>query len=121
MRWARANWAILSNTEMILGDPGKGEVYGYAHVGKDAALIVLRNPDLESKTLALSMSDMRLGADEPLAHAAGSLRACEIYPAMRELDWAKPSAEPLNVQVLGSEAKVIAVYADPQILARLKL
>jgi hypothetical protein len=27
IRWGKANWGILSDTKMILGDPGRGEVY----------------------------------------------------------------------------------------------
>ena len=31
LKWGRAHWDVLSNTEMILGDPSKYEIYGYTH------------------------------------------------------------------------------------------
>jgi len=110
MKWARTNWDLLSNTQMILGDPGKGEVYGYAHTGKDAAIIVLRNPDIESKEIALSWSDMRIRP------GSGWSQAREIYPAERELDWGMP----LRVQVLGSETKVLVIYREGRQVEGLK-
>jgi hypothetical protein len=119
MRWARANWPILANTDMILGDPGNAEVYGYAPVGPKAAVIFLRNPDLESKLLNLTMTDLKLAGTD-LARAE-HLTAQEIYPAQRELDWNKPAESPLPVQILGSETKIIAITADPKLLERLKL
>ena len=50
-----------------------------------------------------------------------TLTACEIYPAQRDLDWPNSPTAPLNVQVLGSETKIIAITSDPALLARLKL
>ena len=35
IRWGKANWDILADTRMILGDPRKAEVYGYSHVGAE--------------------------------------------------------------------------------------
>lgn len=120
MRWGRANWDLLSHTQMILGNPGKGEIYGYAHLGRGAALIFLRNPDLESKPLALSLRDIGLLPGDPLL-TAKELTAIEIYPTCREIDWSGAAAAPLKLHVLGSEAKVIAIISDKELRERLKL
>jgi hypothetical protein len=65
------------------------------------------------------MSDLKITNPELLNRP--NLTAREIYPAPRELDWAKPGQGALQVQVLGSETKVIVIAADPAILDRLKL
>jgi hypothetical protein len=119
IRWGKANWDTLRNTEMILGDPGKGEVYGYTHVGPKCAILVLRNPDIESKSIDLSLADLKLAVVDWISNAQ-KLTAHEIYPAANELDW--PNAKsPLHIELLGSQTKVIAIVADPTILDRLKL
>ncbi len=119
IHWGKANWDTLSNTEMILGDPAKGEVYGYTHIGPKSAIIVLRNPDIESKTIDLSLSDLKLAGVEPFSNA-NRLSAQEVYPTTNDYDWTS-SKSPLHVEVLGSQTKVIAIIADPTILERLKL
>jgi hypothetical protein len=120
MRWGRANWDLLAHTQMILGNPGKGEIYGYAHAGPGAALVFLRNPDLESKLLALSLRDLGLLPEDPLMKAK-DLTAVEVYPTCREIDWSGAAASPLMLHVLGSETKVIAVISDKGLQERLKL
>ena len=120
MRWGRANWDLLAHTQMILGNPAKGEIYGYAHVGRGAALVFLRNPDLESKSLDLSLRDIGLMPGDPLL-AAKELTAVELYPTAREIDWAGAAAAPLKLHVLGSETKVIAIIGDKGLQERLKL
>jgi hypothetical protein len=120
IHWGKANWDTLSNTEMILGDPAKGEIYGYTHVGPKAAIIVLRNPDIESKTIDLTMADLKLAGVEPFSSNAEKLTAQEVYPATNQFDW--PGAtSPLHIELLGSQTKIIAIVADPTLLDRLKL
>ena len=84
MKWGHANWDVLAHTQMILGNPGKGEIYGYAHVGPAAALVVLRNPDLESKLLNVSLSELGLLPDDA-PWTAKPPTAFEVYPTCREI------------------------------------
>jgi hypothetical protein len=44
-KWSRANADVLVDTHWIGGDPGQGEVYGWASWSPRAAILVLRNPD----------------------------------------------------------------------------
>ena len=44
-RWSRANANVLVDTHWIGGDPGKGEIYGWASWSPHGAIITLRNPD----------------------------------------------------------------------------
>jgi hypothetical protein len=43
--WSRTNSGVLVDTHWIGGDPGKGEVYGWASWSPRKGVIVLRNPD----------------------------------------------------------------------------
>jgi hypothetical protein len=45
IKWAKKNAAVLShNTRFLLGDPAKGEPYGYAHSKDNKCILFLRNP-----------------------------------------------------------------------------
>jgi hypothetical protein len=44
-KWSRANVDVLVDTHWIGGDPGKGEVYGWASWSPRKGILVLRNPD----------------------------------------------------------------------------
>ena len=44
-KWSRANAGVLVDTHWVGGDPGKGEVYGWASWSPHRAIITLRNPD----------------------------------------------------------------------------
>ncbi len=53
IQWAKDNWPILQNTQMVLGNPHKLEIYGYLHQKDNQAILVLRNPSNQSQTLKL--------------------------------------------------------------------
>lgn len=42
--FAREHADLLADSEMILGDPRKGEVYGFLHARAEEKIVVLRNP-----------------------------------------------------------------------------
>jgi hypothetical protein len=54
-KWARANAETLKDTHWVGGDPMKGEVYGWAAWSEDKAILTLRNPSDQPKTLALDI------------------------------------------------------------------
>ena len=56
-KWSRANAKVLVDTHWIGGDPGKGEVYGWASWTPRKAILVLRNPD--DKTAAYTFNPDR--------------------------------------------------------------
>jgi hypothetical protein len=43
-KWSRANASVLVDTHWVGGDPGKGEIYGWASWSPRKAIITLRNP-----------------------------------------------------------------------------
>ncbi|HEV2329445.1 MAG TPA: enterotoxin [Verrucomicrobiae bacterium] len=44
-RWSRANANVLVDTHWIGGDPGRGEIYGWASWSPHKVILTLRNPD----------------------------------------------------------------------------
>jgi hypothetical protein len=120
IRWGKANWDILSDTRMILGNPTKGEVYGYSHLGRNAAIVFVRNPKIESRNVDLTFAALGLTPDSDLCKIK-SLKAYEIYPAYRDNDWNGSAASPIAVHLLGSQTKCVVIVADEKLLDRLKL
>jgi Melibiase len=111
IRWGKANWDILSDTKMILGDPGKGEVYGYAHLGRGAALVFLRNPSLKSQILDVSLDTLKAPAAEGSANPSAVF---EVYPTDSPLDWDASGRSSFQVEVLGAQTKVVVIVWDKE-------
>jgi hypothetical protein len=51
--WSRANADVLVDTHWVGGDPGRGQVYGWASWSPHKAVIALRNPDDQPATFAV--------------------------------------------------------------------
>jgi hypothetical protein len=65
-KWSRRNADVLVDTHWIGGDPGKGEVYGWASWSARKAILVLRNPtDQPANFTADSASLFELPAVAP--------------------------------------------------------
>ncbi len=58
IKWADENQRLLSRSRMVLGDPGKDEVYGYWHELGDEAMIFMRNPDAVDREAELVWSEL---------------------------------------------------------------
>jgi F5/8 type C domain len=54
-RWSHANKDVLVDTHWIGGDPGKGEVYGWASWCKRKGILALRNPASEAATISIDI------------------------------------------------------------------
>ena len=57
-KWSRANSDVLVDTHWIGGDPGKGEVYGWASWSPRRGIIVLRNPDGQPATYTADVAHL---------------------------------------------------------------
>ncbi len=55
IRWAYANQKLLQHSRFILGNPGKGEIYGYLHNNGQQLLLTLRNPAFFPQTVHLPL------------------------------------------------------------------
>lgn len=57
LRWAQDNAdVLLHHGEMVLGDPRRGEIYGYLHRGERQSFAVLRNPSFRPQWVRLPVN-----------------------------------------------------------------
>jgi len=75
IKWAKANFPVITKTKMILGNPLKREAYGYVHSTKEKIILLLRNPFVESKEIEIKL-DESLGEIDKKAELA----TYTIYP-----------------------------------------
>jgi len=95
-KWSRANTGALVDTHWIGGDPGRGDVYGWASWQPRGGIVVLRNPSDKPGTCELELArdlelpdqhltDYRLKSPRP-AQRIGSLRAASVESLRIELE-----------------------------------
>ncbi|HEX2047386.1 MAG TPA: hypothetical protein VHF27_06445 [Acidimicrobiales bacterium] len=87
LTWARTQEAVLARSHMVLGDPGAGEVYGFAARKGSAATACLRNPSPEIRVLRVDWPTL-------LGFPAGT--ALSVTPRYGALD----ALEPFGVLVV---------------------
>jgi hypothetical protein len=58
IRWMRENIDVLVDTHWIGGDPGDGEVYGYASWAPRKGILVFRNPSDEAGEVAIDLQEI---------------------------------------------------------------
>jgi hypothetical protein len=66
LAWAQGHdGTLLGEGEMVLGDPRRGEVYGYVHRGPEGGLVVLRNSSHLPRQVRLPLAEWfpRLGRE----------------------------------------------------------
>ncbi|MEO9022597.1 MAG: enterotoxin, partial [Ginsengibacter sp.] len=56
--WSHDNADVLKDVHWIEGDPGKGEVYGYASWSPGKGIFSLRNPSSVKKTVTINLKDV---------------------------------------------------------------
>lgn len=102
MAWARENFDVLMNTELIGGNPMKGEPYAYVHFKGPRGIIAARNPVIEASKL-----NVGLAASYGLDPKAASLVLQRVYPTR----WTSPSLYKAgDVVALPLEGFETAVY-----------
>jgi len=113
LAWARDRFPILMNTELVGGNPMKGEAYGYTHFQGNRGIIVARNPVIEASKL-----NVELAPSQGLDPKASSLVLERVYPTR----WISPrlhkAGEAVTLPVDGFEMAVYELYplaeaADP--------
>ena len=105
IRWAKDRFQILRNTEMIGGDPGKGEPYGYAHFRGSKGVIALRNPSMEAGKIRV-----KLATAQGLDAGAASLVVERVYPTRYILPRIYAAGASFEVPLDGYETAVYEVY-----------
>lgn len=105
MAWARDRFPILMNSEMVGGNPLKGEAYAHVHFKDKHGIIAARNPVTEATNLKVKL-DPALGLDPK----ASSLVLEKIYPTR----WISPklyqAGETVLLKLDGFETAVYEMY-----------
>jgi len=105
IKWARQNFDLLQHTEMIGGDPGEGDPYGYAHFKGDHGIVIARNPVMSDQSMKLQFTH-GLGLDKD----ADSLVVERVYPNR----WISPVMESagsaLDIDLRGYETAIYEIY-----------
>ena len=76
-KWSRANAVTLKDAHWIGGDPAKLEVYGWAALSPQKAIVTLRNPSDHAQDFTADLATLL----ELPAHAAGSFTATSPWKA----------------------------------------
>ena len=107
--WAKRNFSVLRSTEMIGGDPGLGQTYGYAHFVGNRGVVAARNPAITDSQLALELSPAA-GLDP----AATGLVIERTYPTR----WIAPrlytAGETVSLELQGFETAIYEIYPVEQ-------
>jgi hypothetical protein len=105
MEWARDRFPVLMNSEMVGGNPMKGEAYAHVHFKDKKGIIAARNPVIESVSLKVKL-DPALGIDSK----ASSLVLEKVYPTK----WISPTlfraGESVTLKLEGFETAVYEIY-----------
>ena len=117
LKWGRAHWNILSNTQMILGNPSKFEIYGYSHFRGTRGIISLRNPGGSRQDTKVVLNHENGFWDMP----ATELRARQVYPCDRAISGVYREGDTIHVALAARETKVIELGEFPYESERLAI
>jgi hypothetical protein len=106
IKWAKENFEILSNnTNMIGGNPGKKESYGYIHFKNTIGIIAVRNPYIETGEI-----EFELKTEYGVKKTAKNLVLEKIYPKR----WISPvlykEGDKVNIKLKPYETAVYKIY-----------
>lgn len=105
LKWAENRFPVLVNTDMVGGDPGQGEAYGYVHCKDNKSIIAVRNPVIQQQSIHVKL-DSKYGINP----AANSLVLERVYPTR----WISPglyaAGATVDIPLAGYESAVYEVY-----------
>ncbi len=109
LKWGQANWDVLSDTQMVLGNPSKFEVYGYVHFRRARAIVSLRNPaNIEQK------ADLGLNAENGFGEMPpGGLHAWQLYSCEKPIAGLYIQGSHLTLTLAPHETKIIELSQSP--------
>lgn len=87
VKWLKQNEAVLTDSHWIGGDPGSGrdlqkrgngpkDIYGYASLGKEKGIVILRNPSDKPQTITASIDTW---LEMPNARKASAFKPVVIF------------------------------------------
>ena len=101
--WAEANKDVLVRTQMILGNPHRGEVTGYKHAVGDRTIVFLRNPSLRPQQATIDFAPPEGDRTRRLVEI--------VYPYRRLL--ARDADPSQSVEIALAPNEMLAIEALP--------
>lgn len=105
LKWAKHHFETLMNTEMVGGDPGQKEAYGYLHLKGNKGIAAARNPFIERQSLEIDLSTA-FGLDKN----ASNLVLEKVYPYR----WISPdlykAGDKISLPLAGYETAIYELY-----------
>jgi len=109
-KWSRANADVLVDVHWFGGDPGKGEIYGYAGWSPRKGILVLRNPADAAASITF---DLASAFELPPGSAGEYSLARRWAQPGREVDVRLRADQPWTVEMAPFEVHVLeAVGTD---------
>lgn len=106
-KWSRAHADVLVDTHWIGGDPGSGEVYGWASWQPRKGIVVLRNPSDRPQSYALELArDLELPDEHLTDYVLRTPRAKQRLGTLHAV-----SVEPLGMKLRPFEVLVFEATA----------
>jgi hypothetical protein len=105
MAWARDRFPILMNTELVGGNPMKGEPYGYTHFKGKKGIIAARNPVIDAGKLKV-----RLDPAQGLDPNSSSLVLERVYPTRYVSPRLYKAGSVVTLPLEGFETAVYELY-----------
>ncbi len=105
LRWARDRFGLLRRSEMVGGDPRRGEAYGYVHADGGRAVIVARNPLVGPQALKIKI-DPVLG----FGPTAAQLVLERVYPSRFIDPGLRAAGQEIEIGLDGFETAVYEIY-----------
>jgi len=82
-KWSAANAATLIDTHWVGGDPGQGQVYGWAAWSADKGILTLRNPTADERSITLDAAQVfELPAGAPQSYPLHGVYADQRVQAL---------------------------------------
>jgi hypothetical protein len=107
--WAKKHETIFRWSQMVGGDPRKGEVYGFSAFDGRSGTLALRNPSDKAQTFEGSLADL---LDLPAAGRSRSLRLQSVYGATQSLEGKHPATARLRVEQPALAIAVVEIESE---------
>jgi len=76
VQWVRHHRVMYRHTNLILGEPGRGQVYGYAHGDREGrSIVAVHNPAIDTRQVSIAIDEQL-----DLAKTQDKFRVNMIYP-----------------------------------------
>ncbi len=100
--FVRNKHPLVDNTTWVLGDPARGEPYGFVHYSGEKTIILLRNPAVRPASISLPLTE-----ENGFAATQASLWIDVVYPFRESLPGVLTFGSTLKVSLDGYEQRIL--------------